>query len=418
MKKGEAWLNTFTYSLSYLLRCNSDVTSLLSGTAIKSIVAYITDYITKSPLNTHVIFEAVKTVFDRNTDYLQDDICRQEKARKLVVQIVNNLTVKLEMGAPMACLYLLSHPDHYTNEKFKVFFWRPYIQEVQIVAVSPIIDYKYRPADFEHMNLYDWIRLASKHPIRKSTKAGPTSKKTKLEHTHIKLPPDESNIDIDEIHESERLSDDSDECVESNDNELYNDDISLGEKRKRKNTKIARFIHPHPHIQTHTVTICNEKRAKIPNFTGGAFPRADKGNREEYCLTMLTLFCPWRSGKDLKNEEQSWDDTFQHFSFTERQKEVIKFMQIRYECNDARDDFSAQRKKEKHDKDGIFNIMGQFENDSDGDWDDNDGVNEWAQALTERLESEWDELGPGGIRKLKQMQDIENIMQTAGWTSP
>ncbi|KAA1478949.1 hypothetical protein DENSPDRAFT_861946 [Dentipellis sp. KUC8613] len=79
MKKGEAWLNTFSYPLSYLLRCNSDVTSLLSGTAIKSIVAYITDYITKSPLNTHVIFEAVKTIFDRNSSYIEGDAPREEK---------------------------------------------------------------------------------------------------------------------------------------------------------------------------------------------------------------------------------------------------------------------------------------------------------------------------------------------------
>ncbi|KAF8581861.1 hypothetical protein K439DRAFT_1299545, partial [Ramaria rubella] len=32
LKKGEAWINTFTPIVTYLLRCNSDVTSLLSGT--------------------------------------------------------------------------------------------------------------------------------------------------------------------------------------------------------------------------------------------------------------------------------------------------------------------------------------------------------------------------------------------------
>ena len=46
LKKGEAWINYYTPTLTYLLRCNSDVTSLLSGTAIKSVIAYITDYIT------------------------------------------------------------------------------------------------------------------------------------------------------------------------------------------------------------------------------------------------------------------------------------------------------------------------------------------------------------------------------------
>ena len=41
LKKGEAWMNTVTAMLTYLLRCNSDVTSLMSGTAIKAIVAYV-----------------------------------------------------------------------------------------------------------------------------------------------------------------------------------------------------------------------------------------------------------------------------------------------------------------------------------------------------------------------------------------
>ncbi|KAI0337025.1 hypothetical protein BDW22DRAFT_1340573, partial [Trametopsis cervina] len=65
LKKGEAWVNCFTPVVTYLLRCNTDVTSLLSGTAIKAVIAYVTDYITKTPLKTHVIFDAVKTVFTR-----------------------------------------------------------------------------------------------------------------------------------------------------------------------------------------------------------------------------------------------------------------------------------------------------------------------------------------------------------------
>ncbi|KAH9831730.1 uncharacterized protein C8Q71DRAFT_798818 [Rhodofomes roseus] len=52
MKQGEARLNSFTPALTYILQCNSDVTSLLSGTAIKAITAYVTDYITKTPLKT------------------------------------------------------------------------------------------------------------------------------------------------------------------------------------------------------------------------------------------------------------------------------------------------------------------------------------------------------------------------------
>ncbi|KDR67902.1 hypothetical protein GALMADRAFT_49412, partial [Galerina marginata CBS 339.88] len=65
IKKGEAWINTLTPLVTYLLRCNSDVTSLLSGTAIKAIVAYISDYVTKPGLKTYSIFDTIKSVFNR-----------------------------------------------------------------------------------------------------------------------------------------------------------------------------------------------------------------------------------------------------------------------------------------------------------------------------------------------------------------
>ncbi|KLO04887.1 hypothetical protein SCHPADRAFT_801122, partial [Schizopora paradoxa] len=65
VKHKEPWLNTFNLVMPYLQRCNSDATSLLSGTAIKSTISYVTDYITKCSLNTHVIFQSVASIFDK-----------------------------------------------------------------------------------------------------------------------------------------------------------------------------------------------------------------------------------------------------------------------------------------------------------------------------------------------------------------
>ena len=60
MRKTEQWINTYNIVLSYLLRCNTDVTSLLSGTQVKAVIAYVTDYITKSLLKTHTMFETIR----------------------------------------------------------------------------------------------------------------------------------------------------------------------------------------------------------------------------------------------------------------------------------------------------------------------------------------------------------------------
>src|ERR1700683_334755 len=66
----------------------------------------------------------------------------------------------------------------------------------------------------------------------------------------------------------------------------------------------------------------------------------DQGDREYYCHTMLTLFKPWRTGKDLKYEIQTWDESFLKYEFSKRQLEIMKYFNVRYECLDARDDYS------------------------------------------------------------------------------
>jgi hypothetical protein len=187
MKKGEAWINTFTPVLSYLICCNSDVTSLLSGTAIKAVVAYVADYITKTPLKTHVMFDAIMSIFQRDTTANDLNSNHNEKACKILVQIVNSLSANMEMGGPMASLYLLGHNDHYTSHVFKPFYWRPYVNKIKsdwepadtehvedeekwvvhiidnnIVGLSPVLDYIYRPVECKNMCLYDWIRTANK----------------------------------------------------------------------------------------------------------------------------------------------------------------------------------------------------------------------------------------------------------------
>ena len=127
MRKLEEWINMFSPVISYLLRCNIDITSLRSGTAIKAVLFYVTNYITKSPLKTHMIFDAIWSVFEDNLAI----ICRPdplgEKAWKLMTKMVNTMGRKMEIGSPMACMYLLNNPDHYTGHEFKTFFWMSYV---------------------------------------------------------------------------------------------------------------------------------------------------------------------------------------------------------------------------------------------------------------------------------------------------
>ena len=80
LKHGEANLNTYSNVLTYLMMSNTNVTSFLSDTSMKVIIAYTTDYITKPGLRTHTMMEIIKSSFTRNTEFLQSVTSRTEKA--------------------------------------------------------------------------------------------------------------------------------------------------------------------------------------------------------------------------------------------------------------------------------------------------------------------------------------------------
>ena len=131
MKKKESWLNTFSYVVTYLFRCNTDITSLRSGTAIKGVLLYVSNYVTKPALKTHVIFETVRSMFLKNSEVIASSDSRKVKARKLMTKIVNSLSAKLEIGSLMASMYLLGNPDHYTNFNFVPVYWQSFVREAR-----------------------------------------------------------------------------------------------------------------------------------------------------------------------------------------------------------------------------------------------------------------------------------------------
>jgi hypothetical protein len=63
LKKTEGWMNTFNGFFTYFVLSNTDVTPLLSGTALKAVIAYVTNYITKPALKTHAVFETIRSVY-------------------------------------------------------------------------------------------------------------------------------------------------------------------------------------------------------------------------------------------------------------------------------------------------------------------------------------------------------------------
>ncbi|KAF4618642.1 hypothetical protein D9613_009831 [Agrocybe pediades] len=383
LKKLEAYLNNFTNVLTYLLRCNTDVTSLHSGTAVKAVVAYVSDYITKCGLKTHTIFETIRSVYARNSDVLQSNGQRTERARKLLTKIVNSLTVKMEIGAPMASMYLLGNPDHYTSHTFVPFYWKSYVNyiirdasrgisedeamesddseekvilmkiENKIYPSRIIDDYIYRPDEYECMSLYDWVRLSRRHTI-KGKKANKTDTEDESTRADNEFDLNETESSHVEDQDEERTASDASssdgepelskninaEYINSRSGKNRNEHANANEKSRKRNG--FKYKEGHPLRDTHVVTCVKDNKKLVPNFIGGSIPRETEHNADYYYLTMLTLFKPWRTAKDIKGPTDTWKEAFSNYTFSERQNDVMKFFRVRYECLDARDDYRAQ----------------------------------------------------------------------------
>ncbi|TFY65658.1 hypothetical protein EVG20_g5440 [Dentipellis fragilis] len=311
------------------------------------------------------------------------------------------------------------------------------------------------------MSLYDWIRTADKYIIPKRGKGRKNqSLKSELKDLELELTESSDNDEGYESTESEIESesesemgsenvhmqdltqatlvdkqqavdgymtdstlvadDDADEDYEdagmSSSSESDYAEVDHGGPTKTDKTQsLPKFLSDHPHHDTHSVRMIPDLKAKIPSFIG-VLPRPDKGNYDDYCLTMLALFKPWRSGKDLKRQEESWEDAFKSHDFTERQTQVMQFMNIRHECYDARDDFRAQRIKAGTEK-GLFWIGGRFVDELDKA---NMQEEEILKAGLDHLDNAFDEtnISSANLRKAVQMAQIEAVMDSAGWLHP
>lgn len=429
MKKGESNMNTFSYIMSFLLRCNHNVTSLLSGTALKAVVAYVTEYVTKTGLKTYQIFDVIKSVFDRNDAMHGGTFDRQENARKLMTQVVNALTSKMEMGGPMASMYLLNNPDHYTGHTFVRCWWKNYTrwvmtqwdplgnddpmmddeEDIERVIVrkkgdkyilhSTVDDYQYRPVEFEEVSLYSWVRLMDKSELSAAKK----KKQAALDAAS-------ADIDIDNISDIDGHESDADSANDASASDHEN--VATAHVRSTVPQSQGQFIKEHPDKKSHTVKMLEDDGSRVPMFLGGALPRHDHGDREDYCMTMLTLFKPWRTGLDLKAENVNWNDTFASHDFNENALDKMKFFNTKYECLDAKDDYRSQRKATSHgvafdwmQNDGGRTPMHAFDDEDDFEND----------LYAEQFLADDTEKSPHEICHERSVKSIKELMMQSGW---
>ena len=357
--------------------------------------------------------------------------------------MVNALTAKLEIGSPMASMYLLGNPDHYTSHEFVNFHWRSFVREAcsvfstpfdevdnipekvvlnknrgKFVALSNVHDYIYRPRVFGSVNLYDWIRCANKR--RKSYKK---RNEDKIQDDMAEdADDDDNNTDSeDELNiigdnfvgggmnvntcESESEWVESDQELENTDDEL---NIDENVQFKEDDTLFYSFLADHPQHNTHEIQCKYLSEFIVPNFIGGTLPRSDQGDHEYYCSTMLTLFKPWRTGHDLKGEEETWEQAFNKHVFSPAQKILMGNFNLRYECLDARDDYSAQMKDNNKDENRFWENSedNHLDQEYTGWKDNNEDFNDEMYLSGSCRQND---------AKEEEMRHVEQVVAGAGW---
>ncbi|KAI5885440.1 uncharacterized protein SCHCODRAFT_01050459, partial [Schizophyllum commune H4-8] len=440
--KTEVMMNCVTPVVTYLTRGNTDTTSLQSGTSMKAVVLYVSDYITKCSLKTYHIMSCIKAVFERHAAAFQGAPRDATSARKLMMKMVNALAPRMEIGSPMAASYLLGFPDHYKSHELVIFWWKNYVNRVlddwpesvrsgtfeerlilkkedgQVIGTSIVDDYVHRPRKYENYCLFEWIQCAKK------TKRTANQLKSFLA-ANADVAPGDADEDVNagddavpvEAHTPPvNSADDVPDVLDDLDRIPKAVDLMDGTQKSpmavNRQPPYASFLDTHPQHASHHVWCDPSKRHYIvPNFVGGSIPRSDQGDREYYCATMLTLFSPWRRGRDLKVEGYDWDHAFRAYEFKGRHLQLMENFNLRYECADARDDYRNELKKKK--RVGAVNFrIEDAEDDGDG------GVG-YPGSYGEDLDYDAPddgETGPGWNRVYQIVDFARTYAGTSGWT--
>ncbi|KAI0723583.1 hypothetical protein C8Q76DRAFT_572672, partial [Earliella scabrosa] len=104
----------------FLMKCNMDIKHIGSGEGAKALIYYVTDYITKASLPTHLGLAALLYAINRADERFKD-IQRwgpSEDTRALTV-VINNMISRREMSHQQAMSYIVGGGDHYTSHRFR-----------------------------------------------------------------------------------------------------------------------------------------------------------------------------------------------------------------------------------------------------------------------------------------------------------
>ena len=430
-------VNNYCPTISEPTRCNTDLKFMTSGDAVKSVLHYITDYITKTGNKSHVSFGALEVALKKLGDYDPTDTDTELRAKRMLQKCVYAILSHQELSSQQVAAYLKGYGDHYSSHRYRNLYWTAFERSVNADDPSPeCYDQQGSSAaednevastseDTDDDNESDVLSgdaviseqmgpiLGNEDEDEDITIAannnGTVVQCSSQVHDYQFRAPALAHLSVwnfiscvDKV--ANRVSqqyiynyitgDEEDDELNDGDEDMDNvgghkylnqDGQPFNSQGMQRGRTLQTFQLDPKHMQS-------SKKAQrvrsdpsthyIPVPIGPALPRRDVGPLyARYCRLMLILFKPWRMASDLRDAGETWAEAFNRFIEVcgEGTKHILDNMQVLHECKDAKDIEDRRRRDNRR-------------NGTQSGWSDRNEVEEFAgdvidDDLLDHLES-------------------------------
>jgi hypothetical protein len=114
-----------------------DIKFIGSGASAKGILYYITDYITKSQLKTHVAFSMLELAVKKLGEFnpFEDDLT--VRAKRMLQKCAYAMISQQELSGQQVASYLMDFEDHFTSHSYRNFYWTAFETFINQQIPSP-----------------------------------------------------------------------------------------------------------------------------------------------------------------------------------------------------------------------------------------------------------------------------------------
>ena len=372
-------VNNFNVTMLEAIRCNMDIKFIGSGESAKAILYYITDYITKTDLKTHVAFAALELAVKKLGEFDPDADEATVRAKRMLQKCAYAMVSHQELSAQQVAAYLVGGGDHYTSHRFRNLYWTPFEASVNNEHPSPEC-YKVRPNAEENQ---ESEQLQSQAEDKESNGDDHDGMKGSDDDAGTESDDETSADDEDDVHmrfsrtgevfeNSSQVTNYRFRSKELNhlsvwefvstvdqvpkrqhqSDDLDDDDESEGsdDEGSAENKRNGTYeVHPDHPEYPQKIQRVRKKACKqfVPVPIGPAIPRRDRPELyAKYARLMLILFKPWRKSTDLHGDAASWPDAFDEFLklCPKETQKVMDNMQILHECKDSKSSYYHMRR--------------------------------------------------------------------------